>query len=117
MTRALTQAELVAEATARFGDDQMKWAFQCPTCDDVATPADFIAAGADPNRVGQECIGRSLGLLDKRVPVKDGRSQGIRGCNWAAYGLFPGPWTITMPDGRTISSFRLAEPAPAGADR
>ena len=48
-----TQAELVAEARARFGDQPRAWAFVCPSCDDVATAQDFIDAGADPNGSGR----------------------------------------------------------------
>jgi hypothetical protein len=59
-------------------------------------------------RAGQECIGRSLGALDISKPRYDGR-----GCNWAAYGLLPGPWTIVMDDGHEVHSFPLAD-APAG---
>jgi len=103
-----TQAELCAEAKRRFGDDPKQWAFRCPNCSDVACAADFIAAGTDPNRVGQECLGRSLGALDKKATGTDGRGHATRGCDWAAYGLFPGPWTVVMPDGYEVSSFALA---------
>lgn len=107
-----TQAELAAEARARFGDDGKTWAFVCPNCTDVACAQDFIDAGADPNRVGQECIGRSLGPAG----TKDGRGEATRGCDWTAYGLFQGPWLVTLPaeDGkpqRVVGSFALAEAA------
>lgn len=117
--RKLTQAELVAEATERFGDDPIKWAFICPTCGDIANGEDFREAltakprkhrsGADviaSDVVGQECIGRTLGALDKG----NGKYTG-RGCDWAAYGLFGGPWTIALPDGRSMHAFPLAPAA------
>ena len=116
-SRTLTQAELCAEARERFGDDPKTWAFVCPNCSDVANAQDFIDAKADPNSVGQECIGRSLGALAKEATGTDGRKHASRGCNRAAYGLFPGPWSIVIPDGdttRTVSSFALA-PAKGGA--
>lgn len=104
-SRTLTQDELVAEARARFGDD-------------IANAQDFIDAKADPNRVGQECIGRSLGALAKDATGTDGRSHAKRGCDWAAYGLFRGPWFVTIPDSeggtRDVASFPLA-PAPTEA--
>jgi hypothetical protein len=106
-SRTLTQAQLIAEATAAFGDDPLKWAFRCPHCGDVATPQDFRDAGADPNRIGQECIGRYLGAL---APSGTGRPLVSRGCDWAAYGLFRGPWLIEMPNGNTTGSFPLAIP-------
>lgn len=114
--RKLTQAELTAEATARFGPDPLKFAFQCPNCDDVATIQDFIDAG-DGNRAGQECIGRILGGLK---PRPDGTKKGKRGCDWAAYGLFRGPWEIVMPaEGdkpeRSAWGFALADSAAGGA--
>lgn len=109
----ITQAELMAEATARFGKDPMAFAFRCPQCDDVATIADFVNLGFG-DRAGQECIGRSLGALTKPKPTNE------RGCDWAAYGLFRGPWEIVMPaEGdkpeRSARSFPLAgEPHPDG---
>ena len=117
--RKLTQAELIAEATERFGDDPIKWAFVCPSCGDIANGEDFREAltahprkhrtGADviaSDVVGQECIGRTLGALAKG----HGKYTG-RGCNWAAYGLFGGPWTIALPDDRSMHCFPLAPAA------
>lgn len=120
--RTLTQAELLAEARERFGQDPRDWAFRCPHCGDVANGRDFSRALADHPRthadgskviasdvLGQECIGRTLGALKDRAEKWTGR-----GCDWAAYGLFRGPWEIVMPDGRSVWSFPLAA-APAEA--
>lgn len=117
--RKLTQKELVAEATERFGSDPLKWAFRCPSCSDVANGQDFseaLAANPRKNRsgedviasdvVGQECIGRTLGSLQKG----HGEYKG-RGCDWVAYGLFAGPWEIVLPDGRSMHAFPLADAA------
>jgi hypothetical protein len=116
--RTLTQAELITEATERFGPDPIKWAFTCPHCGDTANGEDFRKALADNPRkrksgedtiasdlVGQECIGRTLGALSKRQTYTG------RGCDWVAYGLFGGPWTITLPDDRSMHAFALAAPA------
>lgn len=116
--RKLTQAELVTEATNRFGTNPLNWAFTCPSCHDTANGQDFSKALADNPRkhrtgadviasdiVGQECIGRTLGALDKRQPHTG------RGCDWAAYGLFPGPWEIALPNGRSMHAFPLADAA------
>ncbi|MFB6955505.1 VVA0879 family protein [Streptomyces sp. NPDC056309] len=113
--RKLTQAELVAEATERFGDDPLKWAFVCPSCGDIANGQDFSKALTEHPRkhrsgetviasdiVGQECIGRTLGALTKG----NGKYTG-RGCDWTAYGLFGGPWEIALPNGRTMHAFPL----------
>lgn len=113
--RKLTQAELIAEATERFGDDPLKWAFVCPSCGDVANGEDFRQALAEHPRtnlrtdepviasdlVGRECIGRTLGALSRKA------YKG-RGCDWVAYGLFPGPWEIALPSGRSMHAFPLA---------
>lgn len=99
--RKLAQEEFLAEATERFGPDHWQWKARCPICGDVATLAEFRDAGADPGKWGQECLGRTLG--------KD-----VRGCDFAAYGLIPGPWTMVLPaEGdqpeRTFFCFALAE--------
>lgn len=97
-----TQAELCDEARRRFGDDPKQWKFVCPSCGDVTCAQDFLDAGVDPQKLGQECIGRQLGALAKPKATNE------RGCDWCAYGLFRGPWLITMPDGTEAGSFRLA---------
>lgn len=111
--RTLTQADLVAEAVAAFGDDPEKWAFRCPNCADVAVAQDFRDAGAHPNGLGQECIGRHLGALSGPPTTDAGKSIAKRGCDWAAYGLFAGPWFVVMPDGKTVPGFPLAVDAGA----
>jgi len=120
--RTLTQAELCAEAAERFGSNPLDWAFRCPSCGDVATGQDFSEALAERPRknrdgeavtasdvIGQECIGRTLGALS--VPAKKYKGHG---CDWCAYGLFPGPWTVVLPNGKTMHCFPLA-PAPVPA--
>lgn len=111
--RTLTQAELVAEAVAAFGNDPEMWAFRCPQCDDVAVAQDFRDAGADTGRLGQECIGRHLGALSGAPTTDAGKSIAKRGCDWAAYGLFSGPWFVVMPDGKKVPGFPLAVSADA----
>lgn len=106
--RTLTQAVLVQEARAAFGSDPEKWAFQCPNCSDVAVAQDFRDAGANPNRLGQECIGRHLGALSGPPTTDSGKSIAKRGCDWVAYGLFRGPWFVELPAGNTAASFPLA---------
>jgi len=107
--RKLTQAELMAEAKERFGEDVMTWAFRCPSCGDVASLGDFKAADADPGLAGQECIGRILGALSKAIKKYKGRAF-----HSAAYGLCRGPSQIDLPpDGnkpvRSAWSFPLAD--------
>lgn len=107
--KTMTRDELLAEARRRFGDDTDDIAFVCPRCGDVATVREFTKFGAG-SRAGSECFGRLVGALQgPRRPDRDGVVRGVagRGCNWTAYGLFPGPWTI-MIQGVAVRSFALA---------
>lgn len=119
--RTITQEQLVTEARERFGDDPLDWAFICPSCKDVANGHDFRKAleqNPRKNRdgqpviasdiVGQECIGRTLGALSGSPTDDGGRGRAERGCDWAAYGFIPAPWTITTPDKHEIRCFPLA---------
>jgi len=54
----MTQQELRQEMEKRFGPYSKHWSFACPACGDVACAQDFIDAGANPDKVGQERIGR-----------------------------------------------------------
>lgn len=119
----MTQADLLALLTERFGADPHTWAFQCPACGDIATATDFTDALAEhprtrkdgtavtaSDRIGQECIGRTLGALNRSEQPWTGR-----GCDWTAYGLFGGPVIIDLPDGATMFCFPVAPaPTPAG---
>lgn len=113
-SRSLTRDELHAEARALFGEDTRDWAFQCPQCEDVATGHE-IAAALDkkpmahtefdrPMRMhevlGQQCIGRVLGR------------QAGRGCQYAAFGLIPAPWSVEMPYHRHPTACFPLGPAP-----
>lgn len=112
--------DLLAE---RFGEDVYNWAFQCPSCKDVATAQDFVDALKDrpitredgskmtaSDILGKQCIGRNLGALEEA----DQSDWKGRGCDWAAYGLFRGPVTVVMPDGKEVCSFPVAK-APEGS--
>jgi hypothetical protein len=69
--------------------------FVCPSCGHEASPADFKAAGADPQRAPQECIGR----VDSK----------LGGCDWAAFGLFD-ICTVHVDTGdKKIAVFAFAE--------
>lgn len=112
--RKLTQAEFYGLLTERFGEDVTNWAFKCPACEDVATVADFrVALEANPRTrdgkavtasdiIGQECIGRTLGALERD-------SINERGCDWVAFGLIRGPWEIVLPNGNSMWCFPIAD--------
>ncbi|WP_326729023.1 VVA0879 family protein [Streptomyces phaeochromogenes] len=98
-SRSLTRDELHTEARQLFGDSQLDWAFQCPSCGDIATGQEIYDALAKqpvqhpeydrPMRyeevLGQQCIGWILG------------AQGQRGCDYIAFGLISAPWLVTLP--------------------
>lgn len=101
----LIQEDLVAIATHIHGDDPRLYAFACYFCGDVATIQEFIDAGADPGRAGQECIGRHLCALE---PSYTGR-----GCPGVSFGLIPGPWEVIFADTsgrvRSMRTFAVAD--------
>lgn len=112
-----TLEDLSAIMRDRFGEDDRAWAWECPSCGDIANGYDFAKAldgdwGKASTRVGRECIGRSLGALNK-----DQAYVG-RGCDWAAYGLFAGPNVLIREgaDGeeKRLYCFNIA-PAPVEA--
>lgn len=68
-----TVADWRSEGVRRFGEHFVNWKFKCPRCGRVNTGQEFKDAGAEPNSMYCECIGR----YDK-----------TKGCDWAAYGFF-----------------------------
>lgn len=109
--RKMTQEELDELAVERFGPDPRWFTFGCPSCGALADAGDFLLAGADPNRIGVECIGRHLGALGGGPTTDGGRRRATRGCNWTAYGLISGPWSITVP-ARDVLSYKVDPTAP-----
>jgi hypothetical protein len=96
----MTKGEWLAEATRRFGPDPIDWRFVCPICGTVASGHDFRAAGANPNALARECIGRYTGA----------RSFEEKPCNYAGYGLFRfSPVRVSMPDGTFVHAFAFAD--------
>ena len=98
------------EAVRRFGKDPEDWKFICPACGRVNTGEEFKEAGAEPDDMYCNCIGRFNGHM---VPAS--KSKG-HGCDWAAYGLFGtmGKGVIVVkPDGKEFEVFDFA-PAEGG---
>ena len=115
-------ADWLALLEERFGKNPLDWAFRCPVCGDVATGEDFSAAIAErykgstsgspksSDRLGRECIGRSLGVLERpRTGIQDPQQWGGRGCDWTAYGLFSGPDFVETEEGKKLPCFPIAE--------
>jgi hypothetical protein len=99
-----TLKEWLDEGKERFGEDFTKWKFKCPACGHINTGQEFKDAGADPNDMYVNCIGRFTG---KGSPQKGDSS----GCNWAAYGLFGTlcKGRIVIKEGKEIEVFDFAE--------
>lgn len=112
MNEPITQAEWFAQGVQLFGEDILKWRFRCPACKHVASGADYKAAGAQPDAMGRECIGRYT--LPRKTPdePKDfiAKQQANGGpCDWAAYGLFGiCPVHVKMDDGKVLAAFEFA---------
>lgn len=100
-----TLKEWKEEGKKRFGSNLEDWAFICPACGKISTGKEFKEAGASPDDIYINCIGRFTG---KGSPVKNSKE----GCNWAAYGLFgtlgKGDVVIT-PQGNKVEVFSFAE--------
>lgn len=105
--RQLTQEALLAELRAAYGDDPMNWAFTCPSCNTITTGAQLSAAlkthPRTDNRTGDRVI--TSDILGQECI---GRTDPEQGCDWAAYGLFRGPWEIALPNGNTLWGFPIA---------
>lgn len=112
--RKLTQDELLAELRAAYGDDPMQWAFACPNCKTVTTGqalSDALKAYPRQRRNGERTITSDL-LGTECI----GRTDPEQGCNWAAYGLFRGPWEVELSSGESMWCFPIAE-VEAGVSR
>lgn len=112
--RKLTLEEFHAEAKRLYPEGPRAVAFQCPSCNDIATVGEFVELNAGES-AGQQCIGRDFGPMT-RPRKRNSNKFTDRGCDWAAYGLFRGPWEVVFPaEGdqpeHSVWSFPLAQPA------
>lgn len=103
-TKRFTLVEWNAEAIRRFGADNRKWKFVCPSCGHVISVEDYMKAGAPEAAVAYSCIGR---YLEKR---SEAFHMGQGPCNYAGGGLFRiNPVTIVLPGGANSYVFDFAE--------
>ena len=97
--REFTHEEWLAEGKRLFGEGQENWRFKCFSCgmelSVLEAKARFPELKGCGWKTGQECIGRYTDKVD---------------CDWAAYGLFRGPWFVKMDDGEEIAVFEFGEP-------
>ncbi|MET8864637.1 VVA0879 family protein [Nonomuraea sp. NPDC004580] len=103
----MTNADWRAEGTRRFGDDIQQWQFECASCGNIATPADFKTLGADGRRAPFDCIGRVLKEIEPERKI-DGNSQP---CNWTTGGLFrlSSLWEVEAKNGQPSLVFPFAD--------
>lgn len=98
MLKEYTAKEWFEEGKRLYGPRIEDWKFKCPSCGNVATGQEFKDAGANPNDMYCECIGRHV--------------KG-KGCNWAAYGLFD--ICKVHVDGMPVFEFADDESGPTGS--
>lgn len=102
--KRITLEEWDAEGKRRFGADQMKWRFVCPSCDHVASSEDYKNAGASSDSVAFSCVGRWL-----ESPKEAFRGEGGP-CNYAGGGLFRiNPVLVVLQDGTERNIFEFAD--------
>ncbi len=77
-----TTADWHAEGVRRFGSDEMKWKFVCPSCGHIASVEDWKKSGASERQVAFSCVGRHLPNA-KSIFCKPGP------CDYSGGGLIP----------------------------
>lgn len=95
----MSEADWRSLGESLFGKSMDRWRFVCPTCGSTMSiekarklPEDQkerLRAGNGWS-IEQECVGRYL--------------TGV-GCDWAAYGLFHGPFFVVRPSGNKTPVF------------
>lgn len=102
----MTQAQWTAEAERRFGPDQMKWRFVCPSCGHVASVQDWKDAKAPEAAVAFSCVGRWKGGDPEKTFMKQGGP-----CTYAGGGLIGLNPVEVESDGVSHRVFAFAEAA------
>lgn len=117
--RRLRHDDWVAEGRERFGEDSTDWKYVCPSCGQVQSLRDFLAAGTRPREastvVGFACVGRAnLSTAARDLVVEFGEPTRGAGCRYLSNGLFPiSPvevWYYQGQDLQTRPSFEWADP-------
>ncbi|MEG1562184.1 MAG: VVA0879 family protein [Bacteroides sp.] len=93
--KTYTPEEWRVEGKRRFGGNFEDWKFKCPSCGNIASGKEYKEAGAEPNDMYQNCIGRFNGKT--------------KGCDWAAYGLFDICTVHIQHDDGLVPVFDFAE--------
>jgi len=97
--KVLTQSEFLNEGQRLFGDDIMKWKFQCPSCGIVISVEDYKNSGASENAVGFNCIGRYKNSTNSML-------TGKQPCDYSSGGLICiSPIKAMLPNGKSVMCF------------
>lgn len=103
--KTMTLEEWQAEGTRRFGPQQRKWKFVCPSCGHVADSYDWEAAGAPESAVAFSCLGRWKGGDPEKTFQRSGGP-----CDYAGGGLFRlNPVKVLFDEGKEIFVFEFAD--------
>jgi hypothetical protein len=101
----LSLSEWQAEGRRRFGEDEMRWRFVCPSCGHIASVQDWKDAGASIRHVAFSCVGRWRGGDDKKTFKKKGGP-----CYYAGGGLIGlNPVAVVQANGQVVNIFDFAE--------
>lgn len=100
----MTVEEWRAEGERRFGADQMKWRFLCPSCGNEVSAEDYKKAAAPETAVAFSCVGRWMPATTATIFEK---GKGF--CNYAGGGLFRlNPITVIDESGTEHHIFEFA---------
>jgi hypothetical protein len=107
--RTITHEEWMTEAKSRFGNDAMKWSFECPVCKHIAAVKDWHDAKAPEGAIAFSCVGRYVGGKVRNAFEEEGKGP----CNYAGGGLFAlNPVTVTGGPGGDHHVFEFASTKP-----
>lgn len=111
-----TEAQWHARAEELFGPNLRRWVFKCPACANemsiARAEAEFPGLRGRGWRPEAECIGRYIDT-PAALMILDGKKSDRR-CDWAAYGLLCGPWTVVIErEGKTrpVHVFEFGAPS------
>lgn len=97
----MTREEWHAEGVRRFGPDQTRWRFVCPSCGWIASVQDYKDAGAPATAVAFSCVGRWT------LATREAFAKGEGPCDYAGGGLIRlNPLTV---DGGNYFNFAPAQ--------
>ncbi|ULH17432.1 hypothetical protein MF271_19115 (plasmid) [Deinococcus sp. KNUC1210] len=86
-----------AEGERLFGPRARDWAFRCPSCGSIQTPAEFVELGCTP----EEAVSRATFSCI-------GRWHPTRGCDWTLGGLLQIHKLEVEAEGQTLRVFEFA---------